>query len=178
VTTAGFSFRSATPLDVVAIVGLVESAYRGESSRAGWTTEADLLGGRRTDEWAVLDIIDGPSSLMLLALSPHSDLAGCCQIERRPDGVCYFGSFAVRPVLQGAGVGSALLDEAERLAAQEWVCTSMEMTVIAQREDLIGWYRRRGYAETGETRPFPYGDERYGRPRRDDLEFLVMTKPL
>jgi GNAT superfamily N-acetyltransferase len=178
VSSAAFSFRTATPADVEAVVALVESAYRGQSSRAGWTTEADLLGGRRTDEPAVLEIISGPSSLMLLAVSPHSDLLGCCQIERRPDGVCYFGSFAVRPVLQGAGVGGALLGEAERLAREEWSCISMEMTVIAQRAELIEWYRRRGYVPTGETRPFPYGDERFGQPRREDLEFVVLVKPL
>jgi ribosomal protein S18 acetylase RimI-like enzyme len=172
------SCRTATPADVTAIVELVESAYRGESSRAGWTTEADLLDGRRTDASAVTDIITGSHSLMLVASSLHGDLVGCCQLERRPGGVCYFGSFAVSPGLQGAGIGGRLLEEAERLARQEWVCASMEMTVIEQRDDLIAWYLRRGYTVSGDTRPFPYGDARFGVPRREDLRFAVLVKLL
>jgi ribosomal protein S18 acetylase RimI-like enzyme len=86
--------------------------------------------------------------------------------------------FSVQPVRQGEGVGHQLLAEAERLARDEWAATAMVMTVIAQRAELIAWYERRGYRRTGETEPFPYGNERYGVPRRPDLVFAVLAKPL
>ncbi len=170
-------FRSAAPGDVDAVVALVESAYRGESSKLGWTTEAHLLDGQRTDEQAVRDIIGSDDALVLLAVDDDTAaIVGCCQLERRPEGAAYFGMFAVSPHLQGGGAGKRLLAEAERLAADEWGCARMEMTVIAQREELIAWYVRRGYREVGERRPFPYGDERFGLPRRPDLEFTVLRK--
>jgi ribosomal protein S18 acetylase RimI-like enzyme len=171
-------FRNATASDVADVVALVESAYRGDSSRAGWTTEADLLDGQRTDPDAVAEIVASPASRMLLAFDDSDRLLACCQLERRDSDVCYFGMFAVSPTLQGAGVGRAMLDEAERIARDEWAAHTMQMTVIRQRADLIAWYVRRGYSETGETRPFPHGDERFGLPRRDDLVFVVLAKPL
>ncbi len=173
------TFRNALPGDVEAIVALVESAYRGESSKIGWTTEADLLDGQRTDAAAVRDIIGSPDARVLVAVEDRSEaIVGCCQLERRGDGAAYFGMFAVAPQLQGAGAGKRLLAEAERRARDGWGCSHMEMTVIAQREDLISWYQRRGYREVGERRPFPYGDERFGLPRRPDLEFTVLSKDL
>jgi ribosomal protein S18 acetylase RimI-like enzyme len=105
-------------------------------------------------------------------------VVGCCQLERRRGAVAYFGMFAVSATLEGVGAGKRLLAEAVRQAKAEWGCARMEMTVIAQREDLIGWYVRRGYREIGERRPFPYGDERFGLPRRPDLEFTVLSKDL
>jgi ribosomal protein S18 acetylase RimI-like enzyme len=177
-STPGPTFRDAGPDDVPEVVALVEAAYRGEASRAGWTTEADLLDGQRTDAEAVQEILDDPASRLLLAVDAAGRTVACCHLQRRAGGVAYFGSFAVRPDLQGAGTGRALLAEAERRAAADWACATVEMTVIAQRTDLIAWYERRGYAATGETRPFPYGDERYGRPRRDDLIFVVLRKAL
>ena len=159
------------------IVALVESAYRGPASRAGWTTEADLLDGQRTDARAVADLIANPNGGLLLA-DEDAALVGCCQLERRPGGLAYFGMFSVRPGRQGQGRGRAILAEAERIARHEWAADHMSMTVIRQRIDLIAWYERLGYRWTGQTEPFPYGDERFGIPRRPDLEFLVLTKPL
>jgi ribosomal protein S18 acetylase RimI-like enzyme len=163
---------------VPAIVELVESAYRGDVSRVGWTTEADLLDGQRTDAAAVAESISAVSSVLLLTVDDTGQLAACCQVERRDDGVAYFGMFAVRPAAQGSGVGGDLLAEAERYARTEYDATHLEMTVIGQRSELIAWYERRGYRRTGETRPFPYGDERFGIPRRDDLHFVVLVKQL
>ena len=128
-------FRFACSGDVPAVVDLVESAYRGDSSRAGWTTEADLLDGQRTDPEAISAVITGPGSVMLLA-------------------------------------------EAERLAREEWSASTMVMSVLAQRPDLVAWYERRGYRRTGETTPFPYGNERFGVPKRPDLSFAILAKPL
>jgi GNAT superfamily N-acetyltransferase len=86
--------------------------------------------------------------------------------------------FAVSPALQGAGLGKVIIAEAERLARETWDAEEMHMTVISVREDLIAWYERRGYRRTGEMTPFPYGDERFGLPQRDDLQFELLTKPL
>lgn len=171
---SSLTFRDATEADVAQVVALVESAYRGESSRAGWTSESHLLHGQRTDP-------DGVRTAMkagrLLLAERGGELVACCQLERRPEAA-YFGMFAVRPTLQGAGVGKLVLAEAERIAREEWACAAMEMTVVAQREELIAFYERRGFVRTGATEPFPYGDERFGVPQRDDLHFVVLRKPL
>jgi ribosomal protein S18 acetylase RimI-like enzyme len=177
-------FRFARPADIAAVVALVESAYRGPASRQGWTTEADLLGGQRTDEDAVRADLERPGSAIVVAEGRGSTtepgpppLTACCHIERRDRGVCYFGMFAVRPDAQGRGIGKAILAEAERIAAG-WGCTELRMQVIRQRDDLIAWYRRLGFRLTGETAPFPYGNERFGQPLRPDLEFVVLARPV
>ncbi|MYS21031.1 Ribosomal protein S18 acetylase RimI [Streptomyces sp. DvalAA-14] len=175
-TTARPTFRTAAPEDAPALVALIESAYRGESSRAGWTTEADLLEGRRTDPEGVLAVITQPDSRMV-AVESDGELVACCQLEHRGEHA-YFGMFAVRPTLQGAGLGKVVIAEAERFAVEEWGVAEMHMTVISLRADLIAWYVRRGYARTGRMSPFPYGDERFGRATRDDLEFELLTKKL
>ena len=149
------TFRTATAADVPSLVALIESAYRGESSRAGWTTEADLLEGRRTDSEGVMAVLQGQDSRMVVVESDGALLA-CCQLEDRR-GHAYFGMFAVRPELQGGGLGRRLLAEAERLAGEQWGAKQMHMTVISAREDLIAWYVRRGYTRTGRTSAFPYG---------------------
>lgn len=170
-------FRSATEPDIDDVVALVDSAYRGEGSRNGWTTEADLLEGQRTDAAAVAADIGREGSVVLLAENVEGDLVACAHLEHRQDAV-YFGMFAVRPGLQGAGTGGVVLAEAERRARDEMGASSVEMQVIAQRDDLIAWYERKGYRRTGDTRPFPYGDERFGLPQRDDLHFVVLAKSL
>jgi GNAT superfamily N-acetyltransferase len=162
--------RSATVDDVDEVVALVESAYRGDGSRSGWTTEADLLDGRRTGP----DEVAGVVPYLLLACDP--DLVGCCTMVPRGDHG-YFGMFAVRPGLQGGGVGSQLLAAAEE-RARGLGLSRVEMTVLRQRPELIAWYVRRGYAVTERDEPFPYGDERFGVPRRDDLVFTVLEKAL
>lgn len=170
-------FRNATRDDVETINILIQSAYRGDSSRVGWTTEADLLDGQRTDATGITEIICGAESRILLA-EHNGQIVGCCQLEHRGEKGAYIGLFAVMPGLQGAGIGRAVVNEAERIARNEFGAREMRMSVIRQRTDLISWYERLGYTATGETAPFPYGDERFGLPRRDDLEFLVLVKPL
>jgi GNAT superfamily N-acetyltransferase len=170
-------FRNAEESDIPALVALIESAYRGDSSRRGWTTEADLLHGQRTDPEGVAEVVRGSGSRMLAALY-GGDLVACCQLERRAEGIAYFGMFAVDPERQGGGLGRLVLAEAERVAAGEWGSGEMHMTVIRQREDLIAWYVRRGYVRTGRMSPFPYGDERFGLPQVDDLEFELLVKTL
>jgi len=168
-------FRTATRDDVSQVVALVESAYRGDSSRAGWTTEADLLHGQRTDAAQVAALVSGPGSL-LLAVREGRPVA-CCQLERRGTRA-YFGMFAVSPSAQGSGIGKQVIAYAERYAGQRWGSRTMEMTVLWQRTDLIAFYERRGYRDTGKRSPFPYGDERFGIPQREDLEFTLLEKTL
>jgi ribosomal protein S18 acetylase RimI-like enzyme len=168
------TFRLATAADVGAIVALVESAYRGDVSRKGWTTEADLLDGQRTDPLGVTDLVTRAGSCMLLA-ERDGTLLACANLEKREDAG-YFGMFSVRPELQGAGIGRAMLAEAERIAREDWHCREMQMTVISVRDELIAWYERRGYRRTGIHSPFPYGDERFGIPKRDDLRFELLVK--
>jgi GNAT superfamily N-acetyltransferase len=170
------AFRSATPDDVPAIVALVESAYRGESSRAGWTTEADLLDGQRTDVESVAALVADPSGRIVLA-SEGDAIVGSAHLARAGDRA-WFGMFAVRPTRQRGGLGHALLAECERIVRDEWRLARLAMSVIWTRVELIEWYRRRGYAPTGETRPFPYGEPRFGLPKRDDLHFVVLQKDL
>ncbi|ADI05156.1 putative acetyltransferase [Streptomyces bingchenggensis BCW-1] len=170
------TFRAATAADVPELVALIESAYRGDSSRAGWTTEADILGGQRTDPEGVAAVVTGENGRMLV-VERGGEMVACCQLEHRGDHA-YFGMFAVRPAQQGAGLGKVIIAEAERWVRAEWGAREMRMTVISAREDLIAWYERRGYARTGEMTPFPYGDERFGVPRRADLEFELLVKPL
>ncbi|MER6350210.1 GNAT family N-acetyltransferase [Streptomyces sp. NPDC001595] len=174
--TTGLTFRDATDADVEPLVALIESAYRGDASRAGWTTEADILEGQRTDPEGVLGVIESPDS-RLLTVERDGTLVACCQLEHRGD-YAYFGMFAVSPALQGGGLGKVIIAEAERQARATWGVREMHMTVISVREDLIAWYERRGYRRTGRMSPFPYGDERFGIPRRPDLQFELLVKPL
>ena len=172
----GLSFRNATVDDIGALVRLVTSAYRGESSRAGWTTEADLLEGARIDAGVLRDDIQRDGSRVLLA-ERDGRLLACAHVAREGDAG-YFGMFSVVPGLQGSGIGSRVLAECERIAAREWGLGRMRMTVIEVRDELIAYYERRGYRRTGVHKPFPYGDERFGIPLRDDLRFEILEKPL
>jgi GNAT superfamily N-acetyltransferase len=176
VNATPLAFRAAGAADIPAIVALVESAYRGHSSRAGWTTEADLLDGQRVDAAGVAEVVAKPVSRVLLG-EFRGDLRVCCHIEKQGEA-CYFGMFAVDPTLQGGGLGRQTLNEAERIARDEWKCKKMEMTVISVRDELIAWYARRGYRRTGKFKPFPYGDERFGIPKRPDLRFEILEKSL
>lgn len=171
------TFRPAAPDDVPALHRLVESAYRGDAARAGWTHEADLLGGQRTDQAELLDILADASRVILLA-EVDGALTGCVQVADQGEGLAYLGLLTVDPTRQAGGLGRLLIDAAEAEARSRFAATRMEMTVIRQRSELIAWYERRGYALTGETRPFPLDDERFGLPQTRDLEFVVMEKAL
>lgn len=170
------SFRAADASDTEALVALVESAYRGDASRAGWTTEADFLDGRRTGPDDIQACLERERSRILVA-ERDGRLLACAHVAVE-DGAGYFGMFSVDPGLQGGGVGKAVLAECERIAREDWGMAAMRMTVIDIRDELIAFYERRGYRRTGIRKPFPYGDERFGQPKRDDLRFEVLEKPL
>jgi GNAT superfamily N-acetyltransferase len=154
----------------------VESAYRGDSAKHGWTHEADLLGGQRTDPALLRDVLSAQNETVLLALV-GDDLIGCVQISMHGDKKASLGMLSVNPARQTAGVGKHLIAAAQAHAKASGA-TRMEMRVIAQRKELIAFYLRRGYADTGATARFPYGDERFGLPLRDDLTFVILAKDL
>jgi ribosomal protein S18 acetylase RimI-like enzyme len=158
------------------LVELIRSAYRGTASRDGWTSEADLVAGDRIDTEAVLRIIDGARSL-LLVLAEGDQIIACCQLEDRGDKLAYFGTFAVQPNAQGGGLGRRLITDAERQASARFGSWAIEMTVLAQQDKLIAWYERLGYQRTGATRPFP-ADPVHARPLREGLHFVVLQKAL
>ena len=166
----------ATADDLPALHALVESAYRGASARRGWSHEADLLEGQRTDLAALDDMLGDPAQ-HLLVFRDNELLRACVALTDRGDGLAYLGMLTVDPQRQAAGLGRLILAAAEEHAAA-FGAARIEMTVIAQRQELIAWYERRGYALTGEQRPFPHGDPRFGLPRRDDLVFVVLEKTL
>jgi ribosomal protein S18 acetylase RimI-like enzyme len=169
--------RDATAGDIPALHRLIESAYRGETSRAGWTTEADLLEGQRTDPEDLTSILADPAQAVLTAWRGQ-DLLGCILIADRGEGTGYFGMLSVSPTLQGGGLGRRLVEAAHAALAERFGTRRVRISVFPQRESLIEWYRRLGYAPTGETLPFPYGDTRFGLPLRDDLHFIVLERPL
>jgi ribosomal protein S18 acetylase RimI-like enzyme len=174
--------RVAGAADIPALRSLVESAYRGESAKAGWTHEADLLGGQRTDHAALAEMISDPRQAILVA-EVGGDLVGCVQVTdkgvRAGEGrIGYLGMLTVRPTLQSAGLGRFVIDAAEAHARAAFGVDVMEMTVISSRRELIEWYIRRGYADTGRTAPFPMDDPRYGIPKTRELEFVVLAKRL
>ncbi|MDQ0462414.1 GNAT superfamily N-acetyltransferase [Caulobacter ginsengisoli] len=169
----------ATDADLAAIAALVNSAYRGETSRQGWTTEADYLGGQRTDEATLrAELAEQPGALLLtLRDEPTSELLGSVWLEPAEAGVWYLGMLTVRPDIQDRQLGRTLMAGAEAYAAGQGA-GRIRMTVVNVRDTLIAWYERRGYALTGQTLPFPYEDQRFGEPMRDDLHFVVMEKAL
>lgn len=173
----------ASRADLSAVADLVNAAYRGDAARRGWTHESDLLAGQRTDAATLRDELDAPdpSAILILREAPGGPPVACVMTQRfRDDGdrlLCHLAMLTVDPARQGRGLGAALIGEVER-RAREAGCAAVEMTVIHSRAELIAFYGRRGYAPTGRTKPFPYGDERFGRPLRDDLHFVVIEKPL
>lgn len=171
------TIRPATPADIPALHALIESAYRGEASRAGWTTEADLLDGQRTDPEDLASILADPEQDLLTAWRGEA-LLGCILIADRGEGTGYFGMLSVSPTLQGGGLGRRLVEAAHDEMTRRFGAVRSRISVLPQRETLIAWYERLGYAATGETLPFPYGDPRFGLPKRDDLYFIVMERRL
>lgn len=171
------TIRPARSDDIEPLHALIESAYRGDSAKRGWTHEADLLGGQRTDPETLAAILAHPDQRILLAES-DGRLQGCAQLSRVDGTAAYLGLLTVDPALQAGGLGKVLLSHGEAYVRENWRSEVMEMTVIKQRTELIAYYERRGYVRTGEYRPFPHGDPRFGLPKSDALEFAVLRKPI
>jgi len=168
--------RTAALVDVLPLLDLVHSAYRGERARTGWTHEADMLDGQRTDTAALTEIVD--ASQCILLAEDQGKLIGCVQVSDQGRGTAYLGLLSIAPEHQAQGLGRELIRAAEEQAKRAFGARQMEMTVIRQREELVAYYERRGYAPTGEERPFPLDDPRFGIPRRRDLSFVVLAKAI
>jgi ribosomal protein S18 acetylase RimI-like enzyme len=163
----------ATPADIPAIVALLNSAYRGESSEQGWTTEAHLIGGNvRTDETSLQQVMELPGSVLFKYLNTDQEISGCVNLQQKA-GKLYLGMFAVSPLLQGFGIGKQLLKAAEEYATQLNI-PAIFMQVITQRTELIDWYKRYGYQETGERIPFK--EDGLTGKHLQPLEFMVLEK--
>ncbi len=180
---AGWIVAPAHMADLPEVARLVNSAYRGEGARLGWTSESELIDGQRTDPASLAEELAGPnpSTVLVLRETATGPILACVFLEKVPaeEGPprCHLGMLTVSPTLQAQGLGRVLIEAAETFA-RDWGAGRMAMTVISVRDTLIGYYERRGYARTGETKPFPYGDARFGLPRRDDLRFVVLEKGL
>ena len=161
--------------DITALVALMDSAYRGEESKKGWTSEADLLlGEKRTDETIVANLMQNPGAVFLKYINDDEKIEGCVFL-RKEEKKLYLGMLCVSPLAQAKGIGKQLMNQAEEYARQV-DCTSVYMSVISIRQVLIAWYERKGYMKTGETKPFPV-DERFGIPVQP-LEFVILEKIL
>ncbi len=174
--TGTLAFRPATLADGPAVVDLVNSAYRGDSSRAGWTTEADLLEGARITLPELAPLVTAGGSTVLLCFLDGA-LAGCVHLKRLEGGRAYLGLFTIRPGLQGGGLGRRFLAEAEAHARRAWGTAVMNMTVITVREELVAYYERRGYRRTGVVKPFPR-ESLETRPRVEGLMLETLEKDL
>jgi GNAT superfamily N-acetyltransferase len=164
----------ATRTDVPELNILVNSAYRGETSKKGWTTEAHLLDGIRIDETTLNKYFEDPDIIILKHTNETGQITGSVYLEiRRPK--LYVGMFSVSPLLQGKGIGRELLLAAETYAKQ-LNCHTLTMTVISTRHELINWYERRGFKATGEVQPFHDGTK-FGVPKQP-IELIVMEKDL
>jgi ribosomal protein S18 acetylase RimI-like enzyme len=161
------------------IIELVNAAYRGHGSVASWNIETGIIAGTRlTDTLLREDLAAKPEAHFLVHRDPESRaIIGTVWLEPAQNDAWYLGLFTVSPALQKQHLGRALLSAAEEFAKSRGAC-SIRMDVLSVRDTLIAWYERRGYARTGETEPYPYGDNRFGTPLRDDLEFVILQKQL
>lgn len=172
--------RLSTSVDVPSLHRLVNSAYRGASSRKGWTTEADFLGGQRIDEARLSEMLADKNQKILCLVDVNGLIIGCVNLQKFEDakGVgCYLGMLSIDPEAQASGLGKQLMTEAQKFA-RAWGAKRITLTVIQVRTELMAWYERRGFVKTGEREDFPYGDIRYGEPTRDDLYFVKFEKTL
>jgi ribosomal protein S18 acetylase RimI-like enzyme len=166
--------HEANPSDIAELVRLINSAYRGEGAKKGWTTEADLLDGTRTDEHNLIGLLNDPSSVILKYSNQQGKIEACVNLQKK-DNKLYLGMLTVSPELQGAGIGKQLLSAADEYAKKN-SCAAIFMTVISVRSELIAWYERHGYKKTGEVKPFPVGEE-FGI-QKQPLEMIVMEKSI
>ena len=173
-----FLYR-AVEADYAPIVQLINLSFRGIGPEASWNSEGDFIEGQRLTESLLReDLAAKPDALLLTYREdPDGELFGTVWLEQKNDGVWYLGLLTVRPDLQSRQMGRALLAAAEDFAKQRGACR-IRMSVVNVRNTLIAWYERRGYLLTGETQPFPYDDQRFGTPLRDDLHFVLLEKDI
>ncbi len=179
-----YKFSVAKPSDISDLVHLVNSAYRGESSRAGWTTEADLLGGQRIDAEGLMQVLTQSQKVILCLRSRligetgSTQLLACVELTSLDESAVLLGMLSVAPEHQNQGFGAKLISHAESFALETFGASVMAMKVISVRSELIAYYERKGYVVQQKYEPFPYGNERFGIPKRNDLQFVLLEKTL
>ena len=160
--------------DIPALVKLLNGAYRGEGSKQGWTTEADMVGGDlRTDETNMNELMQMPGAIFLKYTNERNEIEGCVFLHKR-QGKLYLGMLSVSPSLQTKGIGKQLMAAAEQYARQK-ACPAIFMRVISIRHELMAWYERQGYYKTGETQPFD--NTKFGAAKQP-IEFVMLQKDL
>jgi len=167
------NITKATPEDIPQLETLINSAYRGEESKKGWTTEADLLTGKRINADGIKKIIGEPNAVILKCCSDDNTLIGCVYLKKNYNKM-YLGMLTVSPTLQAGGIGKKILKASEEYAIEK-NCDTMEMRVVSIRHELIAWYQRHGYHNTGKIIPFP--DDPLST-KTQPLEFIQMEKSL
>lgn len=168
-------FMVASAADAPAIAALVNAAYRPLPGAAGWTHESELVAGPRIDAAQLVETMQTPGSVILVAKT-LARIDACVHLQKR-DGVCLLGLLAVDPGRQCTGLGKRLLDYAERLAGETWACSTIRMSVIAQRPELLAFYQRRGYRSTGAMTPYPVRAG-VGSPIVDGMTVMTLEKPV
>jgi N-acetylglutamate synthase-like GNAT family acetyltransferase len=182
------NIRAARETDIAALVVLVNSAYRGESSKQGWTTEADILDGQRIDSQMLQEMIQDPKACLLILenlgerssslVEDMQKIEACVYLKKADSNSAYLGLLTVNPKIQNKGHGRTLLDSAEKWVLQNWNLQQIIMTVINTRHELIAWYERRGYVSSGKTSDFPMHDPRYGLPLVEKIVFTELIKKI
>ncbi len=173
---SGLIFRNAKHNDAQSITDLINSVYRGENAKKGWTSEADLLGGIRITKEKIEQIIAKKDDVILLCI-PDEKIAGCVHLEKKKNGMCYLGMLSVDVNFQNAKLGRVILDKSDAYAKEVFGCSQMEIKVISARKELIDYYLRRGYVLTGQTEPFVVG-KHIGDLKIENMEFVYMVKQL
>jgi len=162
--------------EIDSLVQFVNQAYRGESSKKGWTTEADFLGGQRIDASMVKDAMTNKDR-SILVIETEGKLDSCCEVKLHGSDAVEIGMICVSPERQGQGLGKRMIQLAEAYALEKWpqLCR-FEMFVISERPELIQWYKKLGFKDTGRRAPFPMNDPKYGIPKVEKIEFIIMDK--
>ena len=168
------NITKATSEDIPHLEKLINSAYRGEESKKGWTTEADLLVGKRIDADGIEKIMSQQDAVILKCCNDNNELTGCVYLKKNANKM-YLGMLTVSPTLQASGIGKKILKEAEVYAA-EHTCDTVEMRVVSVRHELIAWYQKHGYHDTGKTEPFANASALSVQTQQ--LEFIIMEKSL
>lgn len=164
--------KKASPADIPSLVALLNSAYRGEASKKGWTSEADKIEGDiRTDESQLQELMQTTGAAFFKYIDDSGNIGGCVFLQKLGEKL-YLGMLCVSPGLQAKGTGKNIMTVAEEYARQK-ECTAIFMRVFSFRHELISWYEKQGYYKTGEIVAFensPYGTA------SEKLEFLIMEK--
>ncbi|PWT96641.1 MAG: GNAT family N-acetyltransferase [Bacteroidetes bacterium] len=167
--------EKAVTSDIPELLKLINSAYRGEDSRAGWTTEAGfLISDARIDAPSLEQMMKEKDAAIMKFVDDQNRISGCVYLQKQ-NSKLYLGLLAVSPILQGAGIGKKLLKVADD-RGRELECDSIKLKVISIRKELIDWYERHGFNKTGELQPFPH-DDNFGLATME-LQLLVMERKL